>query len=139
MHTFRMLAALVFALSAGAAATTVAGQSAPDELDKCNVVWTTPSKDAAGSMPLGNGEVGLNLWGEEGGDLRFYIARTDAYSEISRLLKVGCVRVRSRRIRSPPSAPFRQELRLRDGLCEITAGRAKRKRHCGSSSTPSSR
>ena len=28
---------------------------APADLESCNVVWTTPSKDAAGSMPLGNG------------------------------------------------------------------------------------
>jgi len=44
-------------------------------------------------MPLGNGEVGINLWVEENGDLLFYISRSDSLSEISRLLKVGEVRV----------------------------------------------
>ena len=44
-------------------------------------------------MPLGNGQVGINLWVEEDGDLRFYISRTDSLSEISRLLKVGGVRI----------------------------------------------
>ena len=44
-------------------------------------------------MPLGNGQVGINLWVEAGGDLHFYISRTDSLSEMSRLLKVGGVRV----------------------------------------------
>jgi len=56
------------------------GQStgAGDPLDAYNVVWTAPSQDGSGSMPLGNGEVGVNLWVEPDGDLLFYIARTDA-------------------------------------------------------------
>ena len=47
-----------------------------------NINWTTPSKVAAGSMPLGNGEVGINLWVEQNGDLLFYISRSDSYSVI---------------------------------------------------------
>ena len=60
-----------------------------DELSRYNVVWDTPSHNAAGSMPIGNGEVGLSLWVEENGDLLFYVSRTDAWSEICRLLKLG--------------------------------------------------
>lgn len=30
--------------------------------DSCNVVWDTPSENSLGSMPLGNGDIGLNLW-----------------------------------------------------------------------------
>ena len=51
-------------------------------------------RNAAGSMPIGNGEVGLNVWVEPSGDLLFYIARTDAWSECNRLLKLGRIRVR---------------------------------------------
>src|SRR5208337_1084065 len=57
------------------AATAPAG---PHWTEAYNVVWTTPSKDAAGSMPLGNGEVGINLWVERDGDLLFYISRNDS-------------------------------------------------------------
>jgi alpha-L-fucosidase 2 len=32
-----------------------------DPLERYNVVWTSPSRDAAGSMPLGNGDLGINL------------------------------------------------------------------------------
>jgi hypothetical protein len=74
-------------------------------------------------MPLGNGQVGINLWVEEGGDLRFYISRTDSLSEISRLLKVGGVRISLDPNPFQAGAPFRQELRLCDGVCEITAGK----------------
>jgi hypothetical protein len=97
-------------------------QPTPAELDRYNVVWTTPGRSAADSMPLGNGEVGVNLWVEEGGDLCFYISRTDAYSEISRLLKVGKIRVSISPNPFAAGAPFRQELHLREGRCEITAG-----------------
>ena len=33
-------------------------------LDACNVVWDSPSENASGSMPLGNGDVGVNAWVE---------------------------------------------------------------------------
>ena len=83
------------------------------ELNRCNVIWTTPGKDAGDSMPLGNGEVGINLWVEAGGDLHFYISRTDSYSEASRLVKVGGIRVSLSPNPFMIGSPFRQELRLR--------------------------
>jgi Domain of unknown function (DUF5703) len=92
--------------------------AAPPALDQYDVAWPTPSKDAAGSMPIGNGEVVLNVWAEEAtGDLRFYIARTDSLSEISRVLKVGGVRIH---VEPPLTGAFEQHLHLRDGYIEIT-------------------
>jgi len=44
----------------------------------CNVVWTSPSRDSSGSMPLGNGELGANVWMEENGELVFLLACGDA-------------------------------------------------------------
>lgn len=55
--------------------------------------WSTPSEDAAGSMPLGNGDIGLNVWIDLSGILRFYIGKTDAWGESGQLYKVGRVRV----------------------------------------------
>ena len=37
-----------------------------ERLNEYDVVWNSPSKDASGSMPLGNGDIGLNVWVEEG-------------------------------------------------------------------------
>jgi len=87
-------------------------------LDQYNVVWDSPSKDAHGSMPLGNGDVGINAWVEEDGDLVFYISKTDAWDENARLCKIGRVRVTF----DPPLKPkdgFRQELKLKDGCIEV--------------------
>ena len=42
------------------------------------LTWTTPSRSSFGSMPLGNGVVGVNVWLEGDGDLFFYISKVDA-------------------------------------------------------------
>ncbi|HID21990.1 MAG TPA: hypothetical protein EYP14_06270, partial [Planctomycetaceae bacterium] len=88
-----------------------------------NVVWNSPSRDALGSMPLGNGEVGLNAWVEPNGDLAFYIARTDSWGDNGRLLKVGRVRV-SFDPCPPTSEQFRQELQLQDATLVACWGKA---------------
>ncbi|MEI7902660.1 MAG: DUF5703 domain-containing protein, partial [bacterium] len=93
-------------------------QQQADPLDSYNVVWTTPSENAHGSMPLGNGDVGINAWVEANGDLIFYVSKTDAWDENAGLCKIGRVRVKF----DPPLAPkdgFRQELKLREGCIEI--------------------
>lgn len=90
-------------------------QNVRSELASQDVVWNTPSLDAAGSMPIGNGEVVLNAWVEaSSGDIVILIARTDSFSEISRILKVGRVRVKL----SPNpfvGADFEQRLDLYNG------------------------
>ncbi len=63
------------------------------EVSKYDLVWDTPSLDASGSMPIGNGEVGTNVWVEPNGDLVFYISRTDSWNETGELYKLGRVRV----------------------------------------------
>lgn len=97
-----------------------------DALDAYNVIWNAPSADASGSMPIGNGVVGLNVWVESGGDLLFYIARVDAWSECERLLKLGRIRVSLTPNPFAADQPFRQELILREGRIAITAGAAER-------------
>ncbi|MEX1117895.1 MAG: DUF5703 domain-containing protein [Terrimicrobiaceae bacterium] len=87
-----------------------------------DVIWDTPGKNSADSMPLGNGELGINLWVEENGDLNFYLSRNDSFSAISQLAKVGWVRVSLSPNPFVAGAPFRQRLKLVDGVCEITAG-----------------
>jgi len=42
---------------------------ASDRVTRYNVVWDSPSADYNGSMPLGNGDIGLNVWVEGSGDL----------------------------------------------------------------------
>jgi hypothetical protein len=76
-------------------------------------------------MPIGNGDIGMNVWVEQNGDLLLLISKTDAWCENSRLLKLGRVRVSLSPNPFPPGKPFRQELKLREGAIEITGGDGK--------------
>lgn len=91
-------------------------------MDLYRLVWDSPSRDAAGSMPLGNGELGLNVWIEEEGDLLFYLSRTDAWCENARLLKLGRVRVRVGERPLGAARPFAQVLDLQKGEISLRAG-----------------
>ena len=90
--------------------------------DAYNVVWNSPSKDCHSSMPLGNGEIGLNAWVEPDGDLCFYIGRTDSWGDNSRLLKVGLVRISLEPSPLDDSTEFRQVLRLQDATMLARCG-----------------
>ena len=113
---------LVVMVLAGMAHAQTAPSATSDPMDSLNLVWDSPSKGSGGSMPLGNGEIGLNVWVEQDGDLLFYISKTDAWSGNTRLLKVGMVRVQLSPNPFAGGKPFRQELRLRQGEIQIDAG-----------------
>jgi alpha-L-fucosidase 2 len=90
-----------------------------DPLAACNVVWDSPSRNSSGSMPIGNGDIGMNAWVEENGDLLLLIGKTDAWDENNRMLKVGRVRLTLSPSPFVKGHNFRQELKLRDGMIEI--------------------
>ena len=115
MNTVHRL--VVILLTIGLCSAHTAGAASPDRYD---VTWHSPSADASGSMPLGNGDIGLNAWIEPSGELVFYISKTDSWGDNARLLKVGRVRVRF----DPPLpvTEFRQTLRLREGTMEAVYG-----------------
>jgi hypothetical protein len=94
-----------------------------NRLDAYNVVWDSPSPNALGSMPLGNGDVGLNVWAEPSGDILFYISKTDSWSEFGRLVKIGKVRLT---LTPNPLKPFAQTLSLRSGMVRIVIGQSPR-------------
>ena len=83
-----------------------------------NVVWESPSQNAAGSMPIGNGEVGANFWVEPSGDMVFYISRTDAWSETGELYKLGRVRI-STKPAITSADDFCQTLDLKNGRINL--------------------
>lgn len=105
---------MLFAVSAFGAA----------DVGRYNVVWETPSEGSSGSMPIGNGDIGLNVWVNPAGELLFYISKTDSWSENARLLKLGLVRVKlTPNLLAGDS--FRQTLKLEAGEIEIIAGKGK--------------
>jgi hypothetical protein len=96
--------------------------SSGDPLEAYNVVWTHPSESEADFMPIGNGDIGLNVWVQPDDDLMFYISKNDSASENDRLLKLGRIRVKLNPNPFKAGSPFRQELKLRQGEIVFTAG-----------------
>ena len=98
-------------------------------VDAYNVVWTTPGVDSRDSMPLGNGDIALNVWVEKEGDILFYISKTDAWTDNVAggcgLAKLGRVRVHLTPNPFAGDAPFSQALVLRNGEIQVEAGPAK--------------
>lgn len=87
-----------------------------------SLVWTSPSRDATGSMPLGNGDIAINIWVEESGDVVFYIAKSDTWDENGSLLKLGRIRLTLAPNPIARGVPFRQTLRMDEGAIIIEGG-----------------
>src|SRR3989304_2200064 len=91
--------------------------SQPAELNQYNIIWNTQSKNSGASMPCGGGDIGLNVW-VENGELFFYISKSGTFDENNGFLKLGRVRIRL----SPnpfEGKEFKQELVLKDGYIKI--------------------
>ncbi|KOP38388.1 hypothetical protein AKO67_10340 [Flavobacterium sp. VMW] len=83
-------------------------------LENYNQVWNTQSSNSSESMPLGGGDVGMNVW-VENGDLYFYFSRSGTFDEHNTLLKLGRVKVTLSPNHFAGKEGFHQELKLKDG------------------------
>ena len=119
MKTLGKLITIAAPLCCGVAMAETTAPVLPKTRD--NVVWDSPSNDAKGSMPLGNGDVGVNVWVEPSGDLVFYVSKTDAWDENGRLCKIGRIRVEFEPALVVANG-FRQELKLAEGRIDIATG-----------------
>jgi alpha-L-fucosidase 2 len=116
--------ALVFLITAP---LLQAGPLSPEQLRSAissnDVVWMEPGHGPADSMPLGNGDIGLNVWTEQNGDVVFYIGKTDAWTENPKgttgLGKVGKVRISLSPGLFNGTNGFSQALRLYDGQITV--------------------
>lgn len=104
----------------------IAGTHAQPDIRPYRVAWNEQSVNSSGSMPLGNGDVGANVWVNKEGVLNILISKTDAFSEIGRLLKIGRIEVKM----SPnilDAKIFSQELLVEKGMLQIRAEKDGRK------------
>lgn len=86
------------------------------------VTWTEPGKSADDSVPLGNGEIGLNAWINPKGELEFFISRTDSWDEWGRQVKVGALRISMDGAKEQKMTPFTQTLDTKKGLLTAQFG-----------------
>ncbi len=70
-------------------------------------------------MPCGGGDIGMNVWVEDG-DVLFYLSRSGCFDENNTLLKLGRFRVHLSKAFALSS--FRQQLVLKDGYVQVTDG-----------------
>jgi len=91
---------------------------------RSNIIWEQPGNSSKASMPLGNGDIGLNLWTDDKGNISFFISKTDAWEENGRLLKIGKVDINLSPNPFHDKNTFVQTLNLHDGTIEISAGKA---------------
>ena len=82
-----------------------------------NLEWNTQSKNASESMPCGGGDIGMNVWVEEG-DLLIYVARSGSFNEENALMKAGRIRVKL--FPNPLAGKnFKQQLHLDEGYIRV--------------------
>nr|WP_255667805.1 DUF5703 domain-containing protein [Flavobacterium sp. ENC] len=93
-------------------------------LKNYNQVWNRQSKNSSESMPLGGGDIGLNVWVEKG-DLYFYFSRSGTFDEHNTLLKLGRVKVALTPNPFEANEGFHQELVLKDGCILIAQNNTK--------------
>jgi Domain of unknown function (DUF5703) len=82
-----------------------------------NVVWYEQSKHAGESMPCGGGDIGMNVW-VENGELLIYVARSGSFNEDNAMMKAGRIRVK---LSPNPFAGkiLKQELHLQEGYVTV--------------------
>ncbi|AUP80684.1 hypothetical protein C1H87_18985 [Flavivirga eckloniae] len=89
------------------------------DLDEYNIVWTEQSKNSSESMPVGGGDIGCNVW-VENGELLLYVQRSGSIAETNEYLKLGRMRLKfSPNPFSEEADLFQQQLKLKDGYIEI--------------------
>jgi len=99
-----------------------AGSISTNKLAQCNVTWWSPSSDSFGAIPLGNGDLALNLWAQTNGSLYVYVAKSDSVDENGLLLKLGRVRVTFSPNPFATGQPFQQALQLLNGEVVLSGG-----------------
>jgi len=97
---------------------------APQPVIDYRVTWDTPGTNYKDSMPIGNGDLGLNIWTEQNGDVVFLIDKTDAWTENGELVKLGRVRLKFDESPFLAGPSFRQILIPKEGALEIRGSNA---------------
>jgi len=96
-------------------------QPAAQRMSRYNVVWNSPSKDASGVMPIGNGDIAAGVYAIENGALYLLLSKNDAFNYCGDLYKTGRVKISLDPNPFVAGKPFRQTLDLATGSVQIEA------------------
>lgn len=119
-YSFLFGAAMLFLLNSCSVPSDKISAHA-ERMSRYNVVWTSPSKDASGVMPIGNGDIAAGVYAIENGDLYLLLAKNDAYTYMGDIFKTGRVRVSLDPNPFMSGKPFSQTLDLASGSVLIEA------------------
>lgn len=103
--------------------TGIAQAHAENFVERNDVTWNELGTDENSSMPLGNGDLALNVWTEKNGDLLLLLAKSDSWSENGQLLKLGRVRVRLTPNPFAGTSAIEQTLKLESAEVVLRAGK----------------
>lgn len=87
-----------------------------------DVTWKTLGHNENDSMPIGNGDLAANVWTEQNGDLVMLVSKSDAWTELGKMVKLGRIRISMSPNPFAGAAQFAQQLRLEDGTVEVRSG-----------------
>jgi alpha-L-fucosidase 2 len=100
---------------------SVFAQDAGNRVQPYNVIWKSPSVDASGQMPLGNGDIAAGVYAIENGALYLLLAKNDAFNYNGDIFKTGRVKIELSPNPFAHGKPFRQVLDLKTGSIRIDA------------------
>ena len=96
-----------------------------ERISRYNVVWNSPSKDASGVMPIGNGDIAAGVYAIENGDLYLLLSKNDAYTYMGDIYKTGRVRITMDPNPFISGKTFKQTLDLPNGSILIEADKVR--------------
>ncbi len=113
--------ATLTALLAAIMGVSVSAQDAGSLVTPYNVVWESPSQDASGQMPLGNGDIAAGVYAIENDALYLLLAKNDAFNYNGDIFKTGRIKIELSPNPFAHGKPFKQVLDLKTGSIRIAA------------------
>ena len=92
-----------------------------DSIGNYNIIWESPSKDATGQMPLGNGDIAAGVYAIEDGDLYLLLSKNDAFTHSGDIFKTGRVRISFNPNPFVIDKSFLQTMDMKTGSVQIEA------------------
>jgi hypothetical protein len=93
------------------------------DVSKYNVKWNWGGSDATASLPVGNGDLGANVYCINDGELFLLLGKTDAFDWNGNVWKTGCIRIRMNPnpFSTWQGSYYGQTLNLVEGCVDITS------------------